>query len=178
MSLIPEGTYPAKATGEYEFGTAESSGNEQVGVSFRITQGEYAGRVLTWYGFFNTPENSQRTVKSLRACGWKGDDVTNLEGLATDEVSIVVEVDDYNPSKPTNKVAWVNGGGGVAMKNVMTPQQKKALAARMKGLILAGGGGQKPAANGARRPPQQRVMEEPPDDYGGGFGGSDNDIPF
>lgn len=173
MSLIPEGTYPAKGTGEYEFGTSDN-GNEQVGVSYRITQGEYAGRVQTWYGFFNTPENAQRTVKSLRASGWKGDDVTNLTGITENDVNIVVEVEEFQ-GKTRNKVAWVNGAG-VAMKNVMNDQQKKALAARMKGLILAGGGGQKPAANGGRRPPQQRAPMPPQDDYG--YGPDNDDFPI
>ena len=119
MSLIPEGTYPARAVG-YEFGTSDN-GTEQIGVAMRITQGDYAGRTLTWYGFFNSPENAQRAIRSLRACGWKGEDLTNLAGLTEQDVNIVVEVETYN-GKTGNKVAWVNGAG-VAMKNVMTEQQ-------------------------------------------------------
>jgi hypothetical protein len=177
MSLIPEATYPARAV-EYEFGTSDN-GTEQIGVSFRITQGDYAGRVLTWYGFFNTPENAQRAIKSLRACGWKGDDLATLTGLTENDVNIVVEVDDYQ-GKVTNKVAWVNGAG-VAMKNVMTEQQKKALAARMKGLILAGGGGVRPAPSPGRQPPRNggpNRAPAPPQDDDYGYGGSESDIPF
>lgn len=174
MSLIPEGTYPAKATGEYEFGVTDG-GNEQVGVAYRITSGDHAGRVLTWYGYFSTQENAQRAIKSLRASGWKGDNLADLVGLGESEVNIVVEIDEYDPQKPRNKIAWVNGAG-VAMKNVMTEQQKKALAARMKGLVVATGGGQKPA-NGQRS--QQRQAPPPRRDDGFGDGGYEDDpIPF
>lgn len=132
-NLIPEGVYLAKA-GEFEFGRS-SKGNEQIGVAFTITQGEHAGCRLTWFGFFNSADNEDRTIRSLRAAGWAGDDITSLDGLGSVEASIVVEVDDYNGDR-RNKVAWVNAPG-VAMKEKLNDAEKKALAARLKGKVLA-----------------------------------------
>lgn len=170
MSLIPAGTYPARATGEYEFGISESSGNEQVGLAFRITQGDHIGRVLSWYGFFNSEDNAKRTIKSLRACGWKGENLSDLSGITEQDVNIVVEIDDYDPENPRNKIAWVNGSG-VAMKHVMNEQQKKALSARMRGLIVASGGTRQ--ASAASRPPPQVQRTAPPRDAQ-----YEDDIPF
>ena len=144
-NLIPAGTYLAKA-GEYEFGKS-TKGNEQIGVAFTISQGEHTGRRVVWYGFFNTQENADRAIKSLRAAGWTGDDLTNLEGLGSVEASVVVEVDEYQGEKK-NKIAWVNSSG-VAMKEKMSDQEKKALAARLKGAILASKPSA-PVANGNR----------------------------
>lgn len=166
--MIPAATYPARATGEYELGVS-NNGTEQVGVSFRITQGEHLGTTLTWYGFFNTDENAQRAIKSLRACGWAGDDLSNLQGIDTNEVNIVVEIDEYE-GQQRNKVAWVNGAG-VAMKNVMNDAQKKAFAARMKGLVLASKG-----SVPATRAPAPKPQAPQPTQYG--TGNTSNDIPF
>lgn len=176
--MIPEATYPARAV-EYELGISDN-GTEQIGVSFRIAKGEYEGSTLTWYGFFNTPDNAQRAIKSLRACGWKGDDVTKLDGITDNEVSIVVEVDEYQ-GKLQNKVAWVNGAG-VAMKNVMNDAQKRAFAVRMKSLATASRGN---APSTRAVPPRQdrQAPQRPPPEMGderssGGFGDPSDEIPF
>ncbi len=132
--MIPEGKYTARATGAYDFGHTEA-GNEQVGVAFKITEGPHAGTVLTWYGYFNTEDNIRRTMKALRVCGWTGDDVTRLEGITANEVTVVVEVNEFN-GRRTPRIAFVQSAA-VAMKSVMREQQKQSLAERMRGYAVA-----------------------------------------
>lgn len=134
--MIPAGTYSAIAV-KAELGET-STGKEQVGVEFEITTaGEHTGNRITWYGFF-TEKTEKRTLESLRICGWVGNDITNLStvGIAAPVVEIVVEHDTYN-GKTSAKVAWVNRGGGLSMKNQLSPEKKRAFAARLRGPLAA-----------------------------------------
>lgn len=169
--MIPEGKYQARATGEFEIGRAET-GTDQIGVSFQFTQGEHAGTILTWYGYLNDEDNIKRTMKSLRACGWLGDDITTLDGISNNEVNVTVEINEYN-GNTTNRIAWVNGAG-VAMKNVMNEGDKKAFAARMKGFAIASRGN----APSTRAMPPRSTQQRPATDYGPPSRGADEDIPF
>ena len=134
--MIDIGRYRARAI-EWQLGIAET-GTEQVAVSFEITEeGPFSSHTITWFGFF-TEKTSERTIKSLLVCGWKGDDLTDLSGLDRNEVELVVEHEVHNNERRA-KVKWVNrpGAGGFAMKTPMNDAQKKILAAKMKGLVLA-----------------------------------------
>lgn len=136
MQMIDIGRYMARAI-EWQMGIAET-GTEQVAVTFEIIEeGPFSGHTITWFGFF-TEKASERTIKSLFACGWEGDDLTDLAGLDRNEVEIVVEHDVHNNERRA-KVKWVNrpGSGSFVMKNPMNDAQKKMLAAKMKGLVLA-----------------------------------------
>lgn len=172
--LMQPGTYAAKATGEFEYGKS-STGKDQVGVVFAVTQGDHTGRQLTWYGFFNTTENAERAMKALRAAGWSDDDMAKLTGLGSTEVNIVVEIDEYEGVQ-RNKISWVNAGG-VAMKNVMNEGEKRAFFERMKGLAIASRTGAAPAAsqNGKKA---SRGLPKPQPAPAPSFPQGDDEIPF
>src|SRR5262249_11788611 len=113
------------------------TGKEQVAVRFRMTEGEHEGKTVLWYSYFNTQENATRTLNSLRACGWIGDDLSDLQGIENNEVEIVLEVEEYE-GKTRTKVRWVNAmGGGPILTKRMSDAEKKAFSARMKGLAVA-----------------------------------------
>jgi len=140
MSLLEPGIYRARAvTGELGY---TNKGDEQIAVSFEIL--DQAGFRITWYGSFSTEITGQakkspveRTFETLRVCGWSGDDVSDLTGLEQNEVEVVIEINEWE-GKESNRVKWVNAlGGGLALKNVMPPDAKKAFAARMKGQAIA-----------------------------------------
>ena len=98
--MIPYGTYRAIALdGHLGF---TSKGNEQIVVRFVITEGPQKEQSIQWFGFFSDA-CFDRTIQSLRHCGWKGDDVSDLTGIDTHEVDIVVEHDEYQ-NKVTPKV--------------------------------------------------------------------------
>lgn len=134
--MIPAGRYQAVPT-KADLGET-STGKEQVGVEFEIvTAGEYIGHRVVWYGYF-TDRTTERTLESLRICGWFGDDITNLTGIGEGShvVELVIEHETYN-GRVTAKVQWVNRAGGLAMKTQLSPDKKAAFAARLRGSIAA-----------------------------------------
>ncbi len=135
--------YQAKAV-SCGFGTAESSGNTQIGITFEIVNHpEFAGETITWLGHF-TDKTSERTIESLQYMGWRGDDLSELDNLGPEQcaallpsaVQIVCEPDTYK-DKTTLKVQWVNqiGGGSFAFKAPVTGKDLKAFAAQMRGAV-------------------------------------------
>lgn len=147
--MIAKGKYKAKAT-EGVYGTAKNKGTTFVRVSFQVVDGPEAGNYVTWDGYF-TENTNERTIESLRHCGctFPGNDITNLEGLTTNDVQVVVEHESYTIKEGENagqektvaRVAWVNSLGtyGVPEDQRLDDAGKKSFAARMKGLLMATG---------------------------------------
>jgi hypothetical protein len=141
--LIPDNT-TVRAKGVTADLGYTGNGREQVAVQFQIIDGPYAGRSLTWYGFFGDELNgnakktpTEITIKALRACGWSGDDITDLKGIDSEEVELVIVVDNYQ-GKTSNKVKWVNKpGGGLALKERMDDKARAAFKARMAKKVQA-----------------------------------------
>ena len=130
-------------------------GDPQVVVDFQLLDIEGQSPHIAWYGYF-TDKTMDRTIETLRLCGWKGSDLNSLDGLGDNEVSIVLETEEYE-GKARQKVQWVNRAGGLAMANPLSADQAKAFAAKMRGAVLAfDQKAGKPAANGKKdtsRPP-------------------------
>ena len=112
-----------------------STGKEQVWIEFQLGSD---GGTIRWYGYC-TDKAIGITTKALRACGWKGDDVTKLDGISDNEVELVVINDgDWGP-----KVNWINElgpGRSAAMGDVAKKSLRERVAARMKsaGLVEDG----------------------------------------
>lgn len=173
-----QGTFKARAR-EWALGHSKN-GNEQVAVLFEITQGEHAGKSVTWFGSF-TDATTERTLDSLRHCGWTGDNFAELNGLDANEVEIVVDEDDYEGKRRT-KVQWVNRPSRLAMREQMSAQQASAFAAKMRGRALQHrqkyGAQPAPTAAAPRTPSKPRdSMNATPSDWGGPTP-TDDDIPF
>lgn len=167
--MLEQGTYRAKAK-EAALGRT-SKGTEQVAVRFELL--DHTGESITWFGFF-TDKTLENTVKSLRACGWTGDDLSDLAGITANEVNLVVEHETDDRGQTRAKVRWVNGTSGLAMKDQLDTAEAKTFAARMKGAIVAmGKGGARPAAP---RPRATGSSSRPPEDDRPPMG--DDDIPF
>lgn len=187
--MLNEGSYRAVgiSTGLGVAGT----GSEQIGIMFRITSGPDEGASVGWRGYF-TEKTTQRTIESLRNCGWTGNDLsvfadaneTECARLLPNEVEIVVE--HKPPMTPEGRtyaeVKWVNkvGSGVVSMKDKLDPSRAKSFAERMRGACAAvpaqTGGSPRPAQaqrNEQRRPAQQSHRDEPPP----GFFDDDDDFP-
>lgn len=141
-----------------------SSGKEQIAVQFEFL--EPAGEKLTWYGFF-TDATFDRTIESLRACGWTGSSLDEFSAEALPagvnrQVELVVTHEEYN-GKTSARIAFVNNvGGGMALKSAMSSDQARAFAAKMKGRIAALSGGVPPAAKTTpRATPRPRPAPAP-----------------
>ena len=139
--LLPPGDYRAVAVDGVLGET--STGKEQIVVTFEIVQPEeYAGRRINWYGYF-TEKPADRTLESLRYCGWTGNDLSVFEfssqvnphsqGFGSQEVFIVVEHEPDQQGVMRARVRWVNATtGGSGVKQKLDAGKAKALAARMK----------------------------------------------
>lgn len=135
--MIEEGTYAARAlTGALGY---TNGGKEQVAVQFALLdeQGAETGERITWYGYF-TEKTQERTLRALRTAGWAGTDISQLDGLGSRDVELVVKHEEYN-GKWAAKVAWVNepGSGGLALSEPMPADKAKAFANRIKGDVVA-----------------------------------------
>ncbi|NNB90527.1 hypothetical protein [Corallococcus exiguus] len=184
---LENGRYKARAAqGALGF---TSGGKEQVAIEFTFLGNDgsepYAGQSITWFGFF-TDASLEHTIKALRACGWQGNDVSDLTGIESNDVSLVIENEEYE-GKWSPKVRWVNPlGSGLALKQQMEPTQARSFAAQMRGRILAmeqGTGPRRaPAPAPARGAQQQSRGGSRPPSYGGGPPEppplTDEDMPF
>ncbi len=161
------GRYKARAVSA---GLGYTSGDKpQVAVELQITEGDAAGELVTWFGYF-TDKTHERTFSALRTLGWQGDDLSDLTGIDANEVSITMKEEEYE-GKLALKVAWINPLGGVGLKKPMTPAQAKAFAGQMKGAAVASRGLKTGNAKPAGKP---TTKQQVPADYPSG----DDDIPF
>jgi hypothetical protein len=132
--MLAEGIYPARAKA-WVVNNA-GTGTPQVVVEFALL-GEYEGQSRAWYGFL-TEKAWERTIESLRYCGWKGDDLyADFTGLDANEVDIEIAHEPDQKGVMRERVKWVNKRGGLAVKAPMPPEQLKAFAAQMKAKIRA-----------------------------------------
>lgn len=146
MGIVAEGKCKGRAI-HTVLGFA-GTGSEQIGIMFRIVGGDDDGRSVPYRGYF-TEAAMERTVESLRACGWQGQDLSVFNGateaecaeLLPDEVLLTIE--HQPPMTPDGKtyaqVQWVNrlGSGVVHMKNKMNDHAARSFAERMRGVVAA-----------------------------------------
>jgi hypothetical protein len=148
MSILPEGTYRAKAI-DYAVGEA-GTGTQQIGVACQIVQGPAANQVRTWYGFFSD-DAIEVTIKAMRAMGWATNSLDDLdEILRGKEFDIVIEheADKEDPRKMRDRIRWINAGG-VAMKKKLNGAEIALLNKKISGVAARLGGG-------SRQPAQQQ----------------------
>lgn len=171
--MIPEGKYKAKGV-EGQLSQSEKKGTPCVQVVLEISDGEHAGERMRWDGWL-TDGTAQRTLESLRHLGWESDELTDLRGIATNEVQIVVE-HEWNEEKQKSypRVKWINRLGGARLNEearldgVAAKALSQRFAAMARGTRLAAG--QKQATPG--RGPNRTTREQPTDTF------VDDDIPF
>lgn len=163
MELIPAGRYRAVSvpfiteggSESVQFGTTKT-GTDQVLVNFEITQGEQAGQRAPWFGFF-TDKTTKRTLQSLRAIGFKGDDLAAIVSQDLGyEVDITIEHNTYE-GKTSHRVGFVGGGGGASLANQMDPKARTRFSAQMKRFL-----GDAPEVSG--KPADRQSPAAPPAD--------------
>jgi len=131
--LVPTGVYRARAV-EAEL-CAMSEGTEHVHVLFEIVEGDHEGEFLPWFGFFRDV-TAKRTVESLRFCGWRGCDLTDLGGVTDDEVEITVD-HWLREGRTFARVGEVRHGSRLLAAEAMSSERASAFAERMRGFISA-----------------------------------------
>jgi len=171
--LVPIGMYRARAV-EAEL-CSMSHGTEHVHVLFEIVEGEHEGQFLPWFGFF-TDATAKRTVESLRFCGWRGCDLSDLDGVSEDEVAIEVE-HWLHEGRTHARVGDVRHRSRLLAASAMPPDRARGFAERMRGFILGLKHRPAPASDGGRvcGGDTQRLFLGPD---GIPYGPSDEIVPF
>lgn len=167
--MIPEGKYNAHAI-QWDFGFAGEKNTRQICVQFEILEGEWAGHCFNWYGFF-TDKSKERTIESLRYCGWTNDDIMSMEGMGTKVVQLDIVHEEQTVGKGAGKVhpkvRFVNrlgGGGTIKLDKPMDMAQKRMFAAEMRMLaksIPPMAGGQNVADRAKTEKPSGSTEEDP-----------------
>jgi hypothetical protein len=101
--------------------TETKNGREYVAIDFETV--DEPKRTYPWAGYFGEDygkdnlSTTQRTMKQLRDCGWKGDDVSSLSSVIGVNCDITIKTEEYNGQQQT-KVSFVNlpGEGGFKAK--------------------------------------------------------------
>ena len=162
---IPAGYYQGRAiAGSEQYGFTKK-GDEQIVLDLSIPSLE---RQVSTVLFFSDKAYTY-SLERLRACGWTGDDVTQLVGIDANEITVEITYEVYE-GKERMKVNIATGGGRIKLETPMDAAAKRGFAARMK--ALAKGGAPAPRPQAARPAPAQT---------GGGLvdpGSPDDEIPF
>lgn len=125
------GKYWARAA-EWAWGLS-SEGNEQLAIAFDFI--DHPGHRMTAYLSF-TDAAFDYSLKKLRNCGWQGNNFDDMTGLDANEVQLVVDWEEYQ-GKRELRIGFINAAGGIALKQVMEPAQRKTFADRMRAKIDA-----------------------------------------
>lgn len=104
-----EGTQPAEFL-EYDFGVA-STGTDQIALLFRLTDGPWKGREVTWFGTF-TEAAIEYTLEALANVGWDGKDVRTMKDALKrgTRVNLVFATEEYN-GETRSRPRFINKAG-------------------------------------------------------------------
>jgi len=123
--------------GSAQYGESEG-GNLQIAVDLNVPE---LGRTVTCFLSF-TQAAYPYSVDRLRAMGWQGHDIMDLDGIDANEVDLDIFEDVYQ-GKKNWKVEIVSGPGKVAMKKAV---DKSEFARRLA--AITGGASAAPATSG------------------------------
>lgn len=135
--MMDEGYYKAVAQAA-ELGESKT-GTPQVAVVFKVTEpGEHDGKEMWWYGYFKSDASKRIAINGLRAAGWTGDNLEDVEEQLnnSDHECVLKVVHEEYEGEIRARVAFVNEAGrrgGSATP--LDDQGKKRLAAEMSSFI-------------------------------------------
>lgn len=157
--MLNEGKYMGRAV-NWTLARSSKKGTPEVAIAFDVFGDD--GHVVanrTFHGYLSD-DVFPRTIEVLRVCGWTGDDLSNLTGLDQNEVELEIRHEEYE-GKVSDRIAFVNQPGRIAVQNPMDEVDAKSFAAQMRGKIVAlGGKAQKPKRQGTDLVPP--IEDEPP----------------
>ncbi len=125
---IQAGTYRARAVAGSEQYGQTTNGNDQIVVTMDLPD---LGEQVSVFLYFSDAA-APHSIKRLRRAGWSGDDLSNLEGLGSQDCEVSVKYEDYKGEQKM-KVEIVNGGT-VTLESTLDDKAKKAFGAKFKAL--------------------------------------------
>ena len=164
--MISEGTYRGRVL-EADVGLSRT-GKRQLQILFELEVGAGRKRMPHWV-YFNTPDNAERALEVMAACGWQRGDMT----LSTMRRRIV-EVEIRHEKSPGGamipRIAWVRQLRGLYEQGHMVSEAREELFTRLTAFAERKGIGE------AAPPPSAEEVPPPEVDDQGVV--TDNDIPF
>lgn len=163
-SLVCQG----RATGpdDVTFGYSEQ-GNEQMGIVYEVTKGEFEGRRLPWYGTVGASDEALELVKeTLETSGWdRSEPFLALKGLGSKSVQLAIDVVEFvgkgGVVREVPKLRFVNRLAQASMKQPIVGEELSHFAAKLGARMRAlGSNGDRPAPV----PEEDRFYAEQPDD--------------
>ena len=133
---LPEGVYtgcsiPGREGAQIIFGESPQKGTPYARVYLGITDGEHAGRSIP-HDLYLTDKTIEKTVKALRALGFKGESFADFTGQTPSEgVQFEIVHEEYKGNVRA-KVKWI----GVAPK-VLAPSELDALSDKFSEVLTA-----------------------------------------
>lgn len=125
---IEPGIYLGRAiAGSEQYGST-SNGNDQIVININLLD---LGETVSTFLVFSD-KAAPWSMKRLRALGWTGSDLTNLEGIDSQDVDVEVKYEEYQ-GEMKMKVQIV-AGGTVTLENQFDDKGKKAFAAKFASL--------------------------------------------
>jgi hypothetical protein len=112
--------------GSEQYGEAGANKTLQIAVDLNIPE---LGRSCTTFLYLSAAA-APYSIERLRALGWKGTDIRNLEGIDTNEVDVEVRSEMYE-NKQQWRVEILTGPGRVVLQSTV---DKDAFAARLAAL--------------------------------------------
>jgi hypothetical protein len=185
--MLPAGTYAAVVSPvetqsgllPIQFGPGTEKSPFTAVLSFEILRGPQAGQHISAFLYFGE-KSVNRSMESLRVCGFKGDDLDKFVDQTPDqEVQIVVEHETYD-GQTRAKIKWINSPSrGFVFEQPLDQKNLRMFSAQMKGKLktikeVAG-------KKAEREPPTPAAASE----EGSGWSGNDqpdpppaDDLPF
>ncbi|HEY2735947.1 MAG TPA: hypothetical protein VGI70_18245 [Polyangiales bacterium] len=137
-AIIEAGNWKARAI-EANLANADT-GTPHVSILFRLVEGPDEGQTIQWNGYLSD-KALERSLESLRHCGWDSDNLSELASVTKNEVRLVVEHEVSQQGESVGKVfarvRWVNAADALRVRNPMSPGDKAAFAERMRGAVIA-----------------------------------------
>jgi hypothetical protein len=136
---IAAGTYRAVAVaGSEQYGQTKT-GTDQIVLDVDLID---LGERVSVFLYFSE-KAAPHSMKRLRAAGWTGTDLANLEGLGSQECSVVVKYEEYQGEQKVK--VEIMAGGTITLENKLDDKGKKAFGAKFRDLAKASA----PVGNGA-----------------------------
>lgn len=143
--MIPAGTYPVvvspveteRGPVHIQWGPGTTKSPFQAAVCFEVLRGPQAGQKITAFLYFSD-DTAKRSMESLRACGFTGDDIDKFSDQKPDiECEIVVDHEVYK-EKTRAKVKWINSASrGFSFEAPLDPGSLRKFSAQMRNTLKA-----------------------------------------
>jgi len=154
---------------DIRFGYSDA-GNEQMGLVYEVTKGEFEGRRLTWYGTVGASDEALALVKeTLLASGWDGSEpFIALRGLGSMLVSLAIDVVEIvgrdGKMRELPKIRYVNRLAQATMKKPIEGEELShfaaKLGARMRAIGANGRRGGASSSSGASSPEEEQSFAD------------------